>query len=66
VNTNTGVIYRDLEAITDAEARGESIARVSERVAGAMIIGTQIVDRAKAKRKRKQARQDRKHNRGQR
>lgn len=63
MNTDTGAIYRTAQAIAEAQARGEPLAMVSERVARAVIIGTQVVDRAKAKRKRKQAREDRKRNR---
>lgn len=39
MNTETGAIYQGLEAIHAAEARGEPIARVSDRVASAVRIG---------------------------
>ena len=39
MNTETGAIYQGLEAIQAAEARGEPLARVSDRVAKAVTIG---------------------------
>lgn len=50
MNTETGVIYQGLAAILAAEARGEPIVRVSERVAKAVRIGLERMtyDQAKA------------------
>lgn len=65
MNTETGVLYRSLDAIADALSRGESVVPVSERVVRTMRAGQRVEAKATAKRKRKQARQDRKRNRGQ-
>lgn len=39
MNTETGQIYQGLEAIRAAEARGEPIVRVSQKVARAVKLG---------------------------
>ena len=50
MNTETGALYQGLEAIQAAEARGEPIVRVSDRVAKAVRIGLERMtyDQAKA------------------
>lgn len=50
MNTETGAIYQGREAIQAAEARGEPIVRVSDRVAKAVRIGLERMtyDQAKA------------------
>lgn len=45
MNTDTGQIYRDME-IEAAKLRGEPIVEVSERVADAVAIGMEALQRA--------------------
>ena len=49
MNTETGAIYQGLEAIQAAEARGEPIVRVSDRVAKAVQIGLERMTYEEAK-----------------
>ena len=49
MNTETGAIYQGLEAIQAAEARGEPIVRVSDRVAKAVRIGLERMTYEEAK-----------------
>lgn len=66
MNTDTGALYRTAQAITEAQARGEPLAMVSERVARAVEIGTRSIDRKAArKHKRQMAKQSRRANRRQ-
>lgn len=46
MNTDTGQIYREQEAIEAAKLRGEPITQVSERVADAVEIGMEALNRA--------------------
>ena len=46
MNTETGTIYRDPSTIEAAKARGEPIVPVSERVADAVEIGMEALNRA--------------------
>lgn len=46
MNSNTGEIYRELAAIDAAKARGENVVMVSARVADAVEIGMQAINRA--------------------
>lgn len=62
MNTETGAIYVGSAAIAAAEQRGEPIVHVSDQVAKTMRAGQRAAARATAKRKRKQARTDRKRN----
>lgn len=48
MNTDTGRVYRGLDEIMAAEARGEPIARVSEHVATAVEIGNRAIRAARA------------------
>jgi hypothetical protein len=64
MNTETGAIYRSEQDIAAAQARGEPLAFVSERVARAVAIGTRALDRKKkVKTRRKMAKQSRRRNR---
>jgi hypothetical protein len=63
VNTETGEIYTGEEQILAALALGLPIVPVSERVARLVKAGRRREIKASEKRKRKQARQDRKRNR---
>ena len=46
MNTDTGEIYRDMLAQEAARARGETVVPVSERVADAVEIGMEAINRA--------------------
>lgn len=63
MNTETGAIYSTAADILAAEERGEPLARVSPLVVKTMRAGQRQIAKATAKRRRKQARDDRKRNR---
>lgn len=46
MNLETGAVYRDQVSIDAAKARGENVVPVSERVADAVEIGMQALNRA--------------------
>lgn len=60
MNTETGQIYRGATEIAAAQARGETLVPVSERVADAVEIGMEALNRAerRAEKYRKNARRD--------
>lgn len=45
MNSETGQVYRGLEAILAAEARGEPVVPVSDRVAEAVEVGMKALNR---------------------
>lgn len=63
MNTDTGAIYRTQEAIEAAQARGEPLAMVSERVVKLISAGRHAEAKAAAKRRRKMAKQSKRANR---
>ena len=63
MNTDTGALYRTRDAIDAAQARGEPLAMVSERVARLVGAGQRAEAKAAAKRRRKMAKQSRRANR---
>ncbi len=61
---NTGQIYRGQQAIAEAEARGEPVVEVSERVAQAVEIGMAVLNRHERRKQAKLARQAKKQQKG--
>jgi hypothetical protein len=60
MNTDTGQVYRTQVEIDAAQARGEPLARVSERVADAVEIGMSHLNRHERRKAVKPARSGRK------
>ena len=56
MNSETGQVYRGLEAILAAEARGEPVVPVSERVAEAVEVGMATLNRRDRRRMASEAR----------
>lgn len=63
MNTDTGAIYRTQDEIIAAQARGEPLAMVSERVARAVTIGGRVLAKATRKRKRQATKRSKRANR---
>jgi hypothetical protein len=59
MNTETGQIYRTMEEILAAQQRGEPIVPVSERVARAVEIGMEGLNRAQRRQQQRKARKAR-------